>query len=510
MMKFISFLLIFIYFLLSEAQKNDQNQASINIDIKSSIAETDDDYICVTMDYFTFIPEAHLSILTIDLNNTILQNAVKAFAPLRLRLGGTLEDVLIYETKGMKQPCIDFVKNTSHTLFGFSDGCLPMARWDQLNHFFQLTGAAVIFGLNALYGKKIGDKNIALGPWDPNNAESLMTYTVSKGYNNIFVWELGNELSGDGVGATILADQYAQDVVALQKLVDKVYIGSKTKPVVAAPGGFFNAPVWFSEFIPKTAKTLPILTHHVYNLGPGEDEHLMERVFDPAYLDTITQTFKDLQTMLNKAGSIAVPWVGEAGGAWHGGRHLVTNSFASSFWYLDQLAIAASYNTKTFCRQTLIGGHYGLLDTTTFHPNPDYYSSLLWHRLMGRRVLATKVTGNPKIRAYSLCSKQPGGITLLILNLDNKAYEINVSTQNGPITGPTTQAMEREEYHLTSSNGDVQSQTMLLNGQVLSLTALGEIPQFVPQKVDSRNPIEMSAFSVVFVQFPGISAPACV
>ena len=43
------------------------------------------------------------------------------------------------------------------------------------------------------------------------------------------------------------------------------------------------------------------------------------------------------------------------------------------FRYLDQLGLAATYNTKVYCRQTLIGGNYGLLDKTTFVPNPDYY-----------------------------------------------------------------------------------------------------------------------------------------
>lgn len=41
--------------------------------------------------------------------------------------------------------------------------------------------------------------------------------------------------------------------------------------------------------------------------------------------------------------------------------------------YLDQLAMSAAYDTKTYCRQTLIGGNYGLLNTTTYEPNPDYY-----------------------------------------------------------------------------------------------------------------------------------------
>lgn len=41
--------------------------------------------------------------------------------------------------------------------------------------------------------------------------------------------------------------------------------------------------------------------------------------------------------------------------------------------YLDQLGMAAKYNTKVYCRQTLIGANYALLDTNSFVPNPDYY-----------------------------------------------------------------------------------------------------------------------------------------
>lgn len=43
------------------------------------------------------------------------------------------------------------------------------------------------------------------------------------------------------------------------------------------------------------------------------------------------------------------------------------------FRYLDQLAMSAKYDTKTYCRQSLVGGNYGLLNKTTFAPNPDYY-----------------------------------------------------------------------------------------------------------------------------------------
>jgi hypothetical protein len=105
--------------------------------------------------------------------------------------------------------------------------------------------------------------------------------------------------------------------------------------------------------------------------------------------------------------------------------------------YLDQLGMASKYNTKVFCRQTLIGGNYGLLDTETFLPNPDYYrqvshlwtfsrwllqcflehgsyvlttpfvlSALLWHRLMGTGVLSVDINAPRKLRAYAHCRKR--------------------------------------------------------------------------------------------------------
>lgn len=41
--------------------------------------------------------------------------------------------------------------------------------------------------------------------------------------------------------------------------------------------------------------------------------------------------------------------------------------------YLDQLGMSSTFDHKVFCRQSLIGGNYGLLNTTSFVPNPDYY-----------------------------------------------------------------------------------------------------------------------------------------
>lgn len=78
----------------------------------------------------------------------------------------------------------------------------------------------------------------------------------------------GNELCGHGIGVRVEADQYAFDSLTLRKIVYDAYNGSKTKPLVISPGGFFEGR-WFAEFLNKIGNAVDVVTHHIYNLGPG-------------------------------------------------------------------------------------------------------------------------------------------------------------------------------------------------------------------------------------------------
>ncbi|KAH9287920.1 hypothetical protein KI387_032037, partial [Taxus chinensis] len=469
--------------------------ANVSINGDTAIAETDTDFICATLDWWP--PEkcdygtcswGNASLLNLDLKSLLLANAVKAFDPLKIRLGGSLQDKVLYDVGDLKQPCHPFVKNAS-LMFGFTNGCLPMSRWDALNLFFKKTGATVAFGLNALNGRKNISKGVSGGPWDSTNAHAFIQYTVDHGYK-INAWELGNELSGTGIKTRISATQYAADMIELTRILREIYKDFQVKPQLVAPDGLFDAD-WFKEFLQKSGPNIVnVVTHHIYNLGPGVDEHLVEKILDPSYLSREESAFKGLKTTLENYGPWSSAWVGESGGAYNSGRNLVTNAFVSSFWYLDQLGMASTYNTKSYCRQSLIGGNYGLLNTTTYVPNPDYYSALLWHRLMGAHVLSLSSKGTQYLRAYAHCTKNATGVTLLLINLsksdgfsvglsinssfkENMDTGLNLSIKQGQKNVVVRTQLEngdtqsRLEYHLTAKDGDLHSQTMLLNGKVL-------------------------------------------
>ncbi|CAA2998228.1 heparanase 2 [Olea europaea subsp. europaea] len=327
----------------------------------------------------------------------------------------------------------------------------------------------------------------------------------------------GNELCGTGVSARIQAEQYGKDVVALKNLVEELYPDPDTRPQVLGPAGFYDEK-WFNRFLQATGpNVVDGLTHHIYNLGAGVDSTLINKVQDPFFLDQIAQTYKDISRSIQLFGPWAGAWVGEAGGAYNSGGKYVSHTFVDGFWYLDQLGMTSTFNHKVFCRQAFIGGNYALLNTTTFIPNPDYYGALLFHRLMGKNVLSVNHNGSPYLRAYSHCSKNSDGIAVLLINMSNSTtFEISVVNDFNFYPEDQIKTMDdsdgteqREEYHLTPKDGNIQSDVVLLNGIPLKLTESSDIPSMNPKLVDASLPITVVPDSIVFATLKGFQAPAC-
>lgn len=523
----------------ASVRSEDYSDVTVIVRGSETIASTSDEFVCATIDWwppekcnYDQCPWGRASVLNLDLTNPLLAKAIQAFSPLRIRVGGSLQDQVVYGTPNLGSPCDPFTK-VSGGLFGFSQGCITLERWDAINSLFLNTGAVVTFGLNALQGRKQIRRGVWGGPWNSSNAREFMEYTVSKNYP-IDSWEFGNELSGSGIGASVGAEQYGKDLVELQSIINDLY-GDSRKPLVVAPGGFYDQK-WFAQLLDVSGpNVLNAMTHHIYNLGAGNDPQVPNRILNPKYLSGTSDTFRGLQLTIQRHGPWSSPWVGEAGGAYNSGSRLVSNTFLNSFWYLDQLGQSAKYDTKVYCRQTLIGGNYGLLDTDTFVPNPDYYSALLWNRLMGTGVLSIDISGSSYLRAYVHCGKQKGGIALLLLNLHRStgfmvsirndlnvdlAERQGITRDNAFVHGlkrtvswvgsrASDGFSNREEYHLSAKDGNPFARTMLLNGAPLELTEDGDIPQLNPVQVSVNSPIYVAPLTIAFVVFPDFEAEAC-
>lgn len=212
------------------------------------------------------------------------------------------------------------------------------------------------------------------------------------------------------------------------------------------------------------------------------------------------------------------------GGAYNSGRNGVTNAFNSPFWYLDQMAIFSSHGFGSYCRQTLVGGFYSLLNITGFEPAPDYYALLTWSKVMGFGVLNTTVTDSVQesyLRAYAHCSQYPafaaGSITVLLINLDNKTASISAEI-NFPELGLSNEDvnnLERHEYIFTSFDGPdvvskLRSRQVNLNG-VLLQSLNNNIPNILPNIIpkNSNSSIVLESLSYGFFIFPSLSVSSC-
>ncbi|KAF9619045.1 hypothetical protein IFM89_004403, partial [Coptis chinensis] len=161
--------------------------------------------------------------------------------------------------------------------------------------------------------------------------------------------------------------------------------------------------------------------------------------------------------------------------------------------------------------------------------------ALLWHRFMGKGVIAADSNSSPFLRVYAHCSKGRAGVTLLLINLSNQT-NFNVMVRNNmnsdlhigkrsPSEGSFVHGLQksvswierkasdgtlmREEYHLTP-DGDLRSQTMALNGKPLQLTESGDIPNLDPLLTDMQSLLSVIPLSIAFIALPNFEAPGCV
>lgn len=99
--------------------------------------------------------------------------------------------------------------------------------------------------------------------------------------------------------------------------------------------GVYSSIILFSTLKLKIGKLHQHISQTIVfklDFHAGVSTDLVEKILDPTYMDNEVGDFQAVQKILQTTGQGAAAWVGEAGGAYNSGHHLVTDAFVFSFW----------------------------------------------------------------------------------------------------------------------------------------------------------------------------------
>ena len=345
----------------------------------------------------------------LNLQQSKVDKFVLALGPAYLRVGGSEADHLHYFTTHTTQPDALVLTRTI---------------WDDLHTFCQRNQLKLMFTFKyGLFRKSLH------GNWQGDDVQRLLEYSNAN-QQIISVCELGNELNAywtfHGIHAQPAARKLAKDYDTFIQLIRTFSPNSK----IAGPGSAFWPRIGetikpisnvTAKFLASIKENLDIVDWHYYpfqssrspiKTRPATPKNLLS----PRSFIDYGKYLSQLTIYRDRFQPQAEVWTGETGSAQCGGEAKLSDRFISSFWWADQLGRGATLGQKVMIRQSLIGGDYALINKATLKPNPDYWVSWLWGKLMGEKVYQVK-SSDPDIITYCHSAKKTEKCTLLIINL---------------------------------------------------------------------------------------------
>jgi len=510
---------------IKEVLKSKPKHYVVQTEVSAVRAETSSRFLCWTIDLTDDREFFDLDFRDNDLRFLARELAV-ASSPFScfVRIGGTGADYLTYlgnGTHGCREHSIGqvlpsridaYAQQKKYYVGG--ERCLTKERLDGLISFLKYLRTPAIFGLNI--ERRNGSR------WDPANARELLNHAQSRNYHFAGL-QLGNE-----VNLEISAEDHVADLERLTELLRELYPNPRAaRPFIVGPDPHslhrgprrsryersivnylrdYARQISGRNFLKFTA-----VSHHEYiqvvvpdamsrddvdGFESGTVQDSVPNLLDPAWLDRATAVGNAVKEAVHSESPCKELWISELGPhnagrptCIEGGRWA---NFGNSLWYMDTLATKAALGYNVVCRQSFIGADYSLLDCATREPLPDYYASLLWMRIMGPRVLTTRVLENvaprtdayksaegeahpdssadfrwvgteafgrasdgsrPLVRAYAHCAKSGPGVSFLIINLSRSEV---VLQSVDLVSEPAIQSITRHlSMHMKGTAGHI-------------------------------------------------------
>lgn len=431
----------------------------------------------------------------INLANPRLRKLAAGLAPSYVRVSGTWENTTYFHDSDEPAP------TTPPTGF---NGVLTRPQWKGVVDFSKAVDAKIVTSFAISPGVRDAD-----GVWTPVEAKKILAYTKEVG-GGIAAAEMFNEPTFAGMGGAPKgydAATYGKDFKVFHAFVkeaapDMMILGPgsvgevglavglpptsmiKTEDMMAAGGSKVDAFSYHyyggvsqrcAQF-GQTSQTTPA--------GALTDDWLSRTNHDEAFYAGLRDRFTPGKPL----------WLTETGETACGGNPWASN-FIDSFRYLNQLGTLAKRGVQVVMHNTLAASDYALVDEATLLPRPNYWSAVLWRKMMGTTVLDAGASPSTDLHLYAHCLRnQPGGVALLAINADRTASQELVVLSKS------------ERYTLTGK--DLMDNKVELNGSELNVGADGDLPQ-LKGKAQSSGRVTFAPASITFLAIPNAGNASC-
>ncbi len=425
----------------------------------------------------------------IDLYDARLRKLAAALAPAYVRVSGSWANATYFHDSDDPPPATPPK--------GFN-GVLTRRQWKGVVDFSHAVDAKIISSFAGSDG--VRDAN---GVWTPTEAQKVLAYTKRLN-GEIAAVELFNEPNqgvGTGQGTPYSAAVYGRDFKVFLPFIRK----TAPNTVVLGPGSSGEESSTYrmksEDLMAAAGAGIDAFSYHFYGAramrcsfrGP-EKQTTSAQALSEDWLSKTDQAEAYYRRIRDQFEPGKPVWLTETGGASCGGNPW-NAAFLDTFRYLDQLGRLARRGVQVVAHNTLAASDYALIDQDTLAPRPNYWSAVLWRKLMDATVLDAGSPGSASVHLYAHCLRGvSGGVAVLAINTDAGAdHEIGIPFQ-------------ADRYTLTAK--DPMDHRVDLNGSALTLTANGDVPVIagvrVPAGVQALPPASVSFFAI-----PQASNPAC-
>ena len=441
-------------------------------------------------------PNLFQALPPLDTANTRLRKLAAALGPAYVRVSGTWANSVYFSDSDAPPP--------AKAPEGFN-GVLTRKQWKGAIDFARAANAELVSSFTISAGVRSHD-----GVWKSDQAVKWLAYTKAAG-GRIAAAEFFNEPTMPTYGGSPKgydAAAYARDFAVFRPFIKRI----QPDMAIVGPGSVGEATLIPAGGMPGMIRTDDLLSasprpvfdvysYHHYaaasircaSMGP-RTQTTADAALSEEWLSIPDKSDGFYVALRDRYEPGRAVWITEIADAACGGNPWA-ETFLDSFRYADTLGRLAKRGVSVLFHNTLASSEYGLLQSKTFVPRPNYWTALLWRRMMGTVVLdaGPSRTG---MHLYAHCLRgHPGGVAVLAINNGRTAIDtiyVDAST---------------ERYTLTADT--LQSKTAKLNGKILELSTNDELPSLVTAP-EPAGPIRLDAASITFLAVPNAANPQCV